>query len=176
MKKVVIIGAGGHAKVIAETILLHDDIELLGFADDNLGQGTVVFENYSVVSSIRELDNWRHRIDVLALGIGNITIRQKIVDQLSADFHWLTVIHPTAVIARNAILNEGITILAQTVIASEVNMGAFTIVDAGTIVDHECQIGSFCHLAIGSLIGSNSHISEATKTEIGQIFPSFSKI
>ena len=175
-KKVIVVGAGGHAKVVADALLCSGEFELLGFADDNVAIGTKILENHEVISTIDGFLSWKNNVDFLALGIGNLVVRSKLVNQLSNDFKWTAVIHPSAVVATSAILGEGVTILANAVVASQAEIEAFAIIDAGVIVDHECRIGKYTHLCIGSLIGSNSSISDNYKTELGQIVPPFSKI
>ncbi len=176
MNKVIVVGAGGHAKVVADALLCTGEFELLGFADDNIAIGTKILGNHEVISTIDGFLSWKNNVDFLALGIGNLALRSKLVAQFSYNFKWAAVIHPSAVVAKSAIIGEGVTILANAVIASQAEIDAFSIIDAGVIVDHECRIGKFAHICIGSLIGSNSSVSDNYKTELGQIVSPFSKI
>ena len=175
-KKVVIVGAGGHAKVVADAILQLEEFELVGFVDANVPMGNLVFNDLKVICTQNDIDSLHGKIDCLAMGIGNLAVRQKLSIELSDTFQWTSVIHPKATVARNCEIGRGAVVLANAVVSSETKIGDFCIIDAGTIVDHEAQIGDFCHLSIGTLVGSNSLIDERTKTELGQIIPPFSKI
>ena len=173
-KRVAIIGAGGHEKVIADAVLKSGEYELVGFVDAKIPRGTVVFGTYSILESQANIHLILPEIDCFIIGIGANEIRKKVVESLPENLEWATVIHPSASIASETIIGKGSIILANSVIGIASVIGEFSIVDAGVVVDHECEIGAFCHLSIGTCVGSNSKISTNTKSEIGQLFQPFS--
>lgn len=176
MKRIVIIGAGGHAKVIAETIDLIDSLQVVGFIDDRIEKGMLIHHTIPVLGSMREINEISNQCDAFIIGIGNNEIRKQIADQWSGKMVFETIIHPKAFVSESASIGSGTVVLAGAVISSQVKVGNQCIVNANVVIDHESIIGEFVHLSIGTLIGSNSKISEYTTTKIGQSVPSFSEI
>lgn len=148
----IVIGAGGHACVVADT-LCAAGMELLGFTDSNpdlwgsrlLGQPVLgddeVLERYSVGDVI------------LANGIGSVDsleMRRRVFARLhQRGFGFATVVHPKAVIAGNVELREGAQIMAGAILQTNVVVQENTIVNSGAIVDHDCRIGTHCHIGPG---------------------------
>lgn len=171
-KRVAIIGAGGHGRVIAECILKSDVYDLIGFVDSNTPLHSVVFGDVKVISSqenILELGS----VDEFIIAIGNSSIRRKIVSEFQGKLKWASVIHPSAVVSTDVKFLEGTIVLANAVVNTGTTIGKFSIIDAGSIIDHDCEIGEFSHIAIGTNVGSNSKLPADTKTEIGQAIKSF---
>jgi sugar O-acyltransferase (sialic acid O-acetyltransferase NeuD family) len=178
MKKgIIIIGAGGHGKVVADAILKANSFELIGFVDANTPIGTTIFSDYKVIERQENVESLINDETMFVLGIGNTQIRENISKQLSSNISWATIIHPSAIIGKDVNIGKGSVVLANVVINIGSKVGDFAIVDSGVIIDHDCEIGNFCHLSIGTVIGSNSNLKSAgLKTELGQVFAPFSSI
>lgn len=176
MTKLVIIGAGGHAKVIAETVSLNAHFELVGFIDDAISVGTIIYKSYSVIGDMSQIGLISQDCDEFVMGIGNNSIRKSIDQTFSGKVNWTSIIHPNAVISETAQIGVGTIVLAGAVINAGVQVGNFCIVNSNVVVDHEATIGSYTHLAIGTLVGSNSIVLPLVKTDIGQAIPSFSTV
>lgn len=173
---IVIIGAGGHGKVIADAIIKAGKYDLKGFVDAKLAVGTKVFGDYEIIESQDNIGALVNSSTRFIIGIGNNAIREKIQKQLASSVSWATVVHPSAVISYNVLIGEGSVVLANAVINADSKVGAFTIVDSGSIIDHECVIGDFSHLSIGTLVGSNCKLSINTKTNLGEVIFPFSEL
>ena len=102
-KKVIIIGASGHGKVIADIVQANGD-EVLGFLDDDIKKKTL-----GVVS-----DHVKYDAEFI-IGIGSSEIRERI-SQLNCK--WYTAVHPAAVISPNAVIGEGTVVMANAVVNS----------------------------------------------------------
>lgn len=175
MKKIGIIGAGGYAQVIAEMLLSSEEWEVVGFFDDFREVGSAVLNQLSVLGTIAILKTDDVKLDGFIIGIGDNQTRMQIAkDYAHLRFH--SVIHPKATVANGAEIGVGSVVLAGSVININATVGAHCIVNSNVVVDHDCKIGSYVHLAIGTLVGSNSSVSAGTKTDIGQIIPTFSEI
>jgi acetyltransferase EpsM len=170
---IVIIGAGGHGKVIADAIIKAGKYDLKGFVDAKLPVGTKVFGDYEIIESQENIGTLINDSTRFIIGIGNNEVRKMIYTQFSNKLAWATVVHPSAVISYNVLIGEGSVVLANSVINADSKVGAFTIVDSGVIVDHECEVGDFSHLTIGTLVGSNSKLKSNLKTDLGQVFNPF---
>lgn len=173
---IVIIGAGGHGKVIADAIVKAGQYNLLGFVDAKLPIGTTVFGDYKIIETQDNIASLMNDSTKFIIGIGNNEVRSKIYTQFANSLAWATVNHPSAVIAGDVKIGEGSVLLANAVVNASSTIGQFTIIDSGVIVDHECAIGSFSHLTIGTLVGSNSKLKSNLKTELGQIIKPFTEI
>lgn len=176
MKKIGIIGAGGHAKVIAETIELMGSLQVVGFIDDKIERGFPVYKHAAVLGTIDELHEIAAQCDAFVIGIGNNEVRKHLSDRWSGTIVFETIIHPKAFVSESASIEPGTVVLAGAVISSHVKIGSQCIVNANVVIDHDSRIGEFVHLSIGTLIGSNSEVRELTTTGIGQAVPSFSQI
>jgi sugar O-acyltransferase (sialic acid O-acetyltransferase NeuD family) len=176
MKKVVIIGAGGHAKVLAETIDLIRDLELVGFIDDQIEKGTLLMGHVQVIGSINDIETISGQCDAFVMGIGNNEIRKQLLDQYSGKMDFETIIHPLSFISGTADIGTGTVVLAGAIIHTNAKVGSCCIINSNVVVDHDCEVGDFTHLAIGTLVGSNSKIGSLLKTDVGQAIPAFSVI
>jgi acetyltransferase EpsM len=173
MKKVVIVGAGGHAQVLADLIGSVGEFSVLGFLDDQIEPGTAISDFGIVLGNVASLTKYTDCLVVL--GIGNNAIRSQLAD-VHASLNWITLIHPKAIVSASAKIGEGTVVLPGAVVAANASIGKHTIVNANVVVDHDASVGDFCHLKIGSMIGSNSTIGNQFATEIGGVIPAFSNI
>lgn len=169
-KDVVIIGAGGHAKVIADIIIKSGD-NLLGFLDDNKEIGTVIIKNtnYAVIGKIEDsIKIYEKNSNVsFIIGIGNNQIR-KIIAEKYNNLNYYTAIHPSAQIAMDVDIEAGTTIMASACINTSAKIGKHCIINTASIVEHDNLISDFVHLSpnvtsCGTVtIGKLSHIGAGT--------------
>ena len=109
MKKIVIVGSGAHGRIVAETIHLLGNHEILGFGDDDPKKANRTLGRYQVHHGWRELP-----ADAYVLAIGINEARQRIFDELTqAGKELATIIHPRAFVSPEAQVNPGTVILAQ---------------------------------------------------------------
>lgn len=142
-------GAGGHGKVVLDT-LQNCGLECHGFIDDRtLGQwaGLPVIQPSSIPSHAQ-----------LHLAIGNSQVREKLAQQL-IQYQFLTIRHPQSSISKSAqVSSDGCLIAAKAVIGPDAKIGNHTIVNHGAIVDHDCIVGDYCHIAPNAVLGGNVRI------------------
>lgn len=164
---VIILGGGGHAKVLVEA-LRTTNIIIVGITDaDPAKQGTAIM-GVPVLgddSVVGQHDPSRVR---LVNGLGSVNIpaaRASLFETFTSQgFSFATVIHPRAIVASDAVLAEGAQIMAGAVIQPGVIIGRNSIVNTGAIVDHDCMIGDHAHLSPGAMlsggvrIGNNTHV------------------
>lgn len=158
MNKLIIIGAGGHGKVIADNAL-KNGYKNIGFIDDNCADTCMGFP---VVGTTGDIENLNDGETDFIIGIGNNTIRQSIAEKY--DVNWVTIIHPSAQIAVSASVGKGTVVMANAVINASATVGAHCIINTGSIVEHDNVIEDYVHLsprvALGGevKIGADSHI------------------
>jgi sugar O-acyltransferase (sialic acid O-acetyltransferase NeuD family) len=162
LKPVIILGAGGHAKVIAD-IVVKSGGQLAGFLDD-----TIAIENpvlgYPVLGKIHELPRFGDEFSFV-IGIGSHLVR-KAIDQ-RYPVNWYTAIHPTASIALGTVIGEGTVIMANAVVNACAHIGRHCIINTGAIVEHDDAIFNYTHLSPNSALGGNVTIDSNVHIGIG---------
>jgi acetyltransferase EpsM len=150
-KEVAVIGAGGHAKVVAST-LLAAGFRVGGFYDDDAEKwGKYIFD-IPVVGSIDELKQTKHALAII--GLGDNKARKKIANELDLD--WVTVVHPFAWVHPDVRLGVGTLVCAGAVVQAGARIGAHTILNTKASVDHDCYVGDYVHIAVAHLAGGAS--------------------
>lgn len=162
-KEVIIIGAGGHGKVVADIIQKSGD-KVRGFLDDNPNLG-VEFSGFPLLGNIGSYK--RFVIYPFVIAIGNAKIRESISKKL-CDVQWYTAIHPDAVIADIDIaIGEGTVIMANAIINAGSKIGKHCIVNSGAIVEHDNTIADFAHISVGAKLAGTVKIGKRTWIGIG---------
>jgi sugar O-acyltransferase (sialic acid O-acetyltransferase NeuD family) len=147
--KLVVIGAGGHAKVVVDTALAAG-WDIVGFVDDRPDARLFNFENLGAVDSFQA-----PRDAKAVVAIGSNKIRQRIAEQLSATLNWATLIHPRAVVSSFATLQAGTVVFAGAVIQTDTMVGQHCIINSSASIDHDCTIADFCHVAPNAVLTGN---------------------
>ena len=143
LKRLAIIGAGGHGKVIADMAVLNGYEEIV-FLDDN--KSVTEYAGYPVIGRCGEAEGIAADITV---GIGNSDVRKKIFESLGKG-RMVTLIHPDAVVAKGTVIGAGSVVMAGVVINPGVVIGKGCIVNTCSSIDHDCKVGDFVHIAVGS--------------------------
>lgn len=162
-QQVIIIGASGHGKVVADTILQSGD-HVYGFLDDNLELGDS-FIGFPVLGTVDRFENYPDAKFVVA--IGNAKIRESIVEKL-AGVSWYTAIHPRAVISSlDTSIGEGTVVMADAVINAGTKIGNHCIINTGAVVEHDNRIEDFVHVSVGAKLAGTVHVGKGTWIGIG---------
>ncbi|HFI0306653.1 TPA: acetyltransferase [Streptococcus suis] len=158
MKKLAIIGASGHGKVVADIAQKNGYTEIV-FLDDYATGECAGYPIIGTSSLINELTG-----HTFIVAIGNAKIREKLQLQLE-NKSVATLIHPNAVISRRVLIKEGTVVMAGAIINSDVTIGKGCIINTGASVDHDCTVGDYVHVSVGAhvagtvAIGSHAWIS-----------------
>lgn len=154
-ERVIIIGAGGHGKVVADIVRARGDV-VVGFLDDDPGK-----EN--VLGPVSSAENYPDCSFVIA--IGNNKARKRVEAELPA--RWYTAVHPTAVISPSAVIGTGTVVMANAVVNAQAVLGAHCIVNTAAVVEHENVLAGFVHISPNAALGGNVHVGECTHVGIG---------
>lgn len=157
---IIILGAGGHAKVIADILLLRGE-SFIGFLDDN-AVGTTL--NYPILGKISDVVNYSEYCSFI-IGIGNNETRRTIAGQYNVK--WRTAVHPTAIVARDVNIAEGSVVMAGAVINPSASIGKHSIINTSAVVEHDNRIGSFVHIAVGAKLGGLVSVGDDSWVGIG---------
>jgi sugar O-acyltransferase (sialic acid O-acetyltransferase NeuD family) len=166
MSGVIILGAGGHAKVIAD-ILISQGTQVRGFLDDDSKLWGETRLGLPVLGAIDP--HFEYEPDGLIIGIGDNLVRRSIAQRLSAQPQrmWRNALHPQATIARSAQLGRGIVVGAGAVVNPDSVLGDHVIINTGATVDHDCAIGDFVHVAPGAHLAGGVMVGEGALIGIG---------
>lgn len=168
MEKIILVGAGGHAKTVVDTIERFGKYEIAGFlAPEPIKKE--IYRGYTVIGCDEDMGmvfNLGIRKAVLAVGfIGNSDLRCRLYKKYKqCGFEFPVIIDPAAVVAKDAVIGEGTYIGRNAVINAEAKIGICCIINTAAIVEHECEIRDFSHIACAGvlcgnvIIGSNTFI------------------
>ena len=165
VKPIIIIGAGGHAKVLADAVIKSGE-KLLGFLDDTV-TGEVI-GGYSVLGIVADCERYADQARFV-IGIGNNAVRRCIAEQYALE--WATVIHPSAQIGLCVALAEGTVVLANAVINSHATVGRHSIINAAALVDHDAVVGDFVHLSSHATLCGAAKVGENAVIGAGAVVP-----
>lgn len=155
MKQLLIIGASGHGKVVADIAELNGYGSIL-FFDDN--DSLRKCGKYPVVG--KSLDISRYDGDVI-VAIGNAKIREQLLEKFS-DRNVPILIHPNATIASTVKIGMGTVVMAGAVINADAVIGKGVIINTCSSVDHDCIIDNYSHISVGAHVAGTVHISDRT--------------
>lgn len=162
MNKVVILGASGHAKVIADIILKSRD-ELIGFLDDNTALPSQII-GYPYLGKITHYEKYADEC-CFVIGIGSNRIRKKIAESMNVN--WYTAIHPSAQIAIDTVISEGTVVMANAVINTSAVIGKHCIINTGAVIEHDNAIGDYVHISPNVSLCGNVNIGDLTHIGAG---------
>jgi sugar O-acyltransferase (sialic acid O-acetyltransferase NeuD family) len=150
-RHIAIIGAGGHAEVVASVIVAAGDCVAGFYADVPSIWGTVI-AGAPVIGPVSEIASARcsHAI----IGIGANAARRKFAEEL--DMEWATVIHPFSWVHPEVPIGPGSVICAGVIVQPGAHIGAHVILNTKASVDHHCRVGNYAHIAVAHLAGGAS--------------------
>lgn len=165
MNNLVIVGASGHGKVIA------DIAEKLGYTDIVFLDDNNAVKNcgkYSVVGA--SCDAMRYSSFDFIVGIGNAEIRKRIQEELiGKGVHIVTLIHPKTVIAPDVSLGIGTVVMAGAIINPGSTIGNGCIINTGATIDHDNNIADYVHVSVGSHLAGTVSVGTGTWVGAGAI-------
>ena len=167
--RLMILGAGGHARVVANLALVGDDFEIVSAADDRPDSLGEDLGGVTVTHCFDSMDTWRTEgFTHVALGIGDNRKRAALFDRTqAAGLTPATLIHPTAILDRPEGIDMGTIICAGCVLGTGARLGRGVILNTGAIVDHESVVGDFAHIAPGAAVAGRVRIGARAMIGIG---------
>lgn len=169
LKKIVLIGGGGHAKVVLDAISEQKTFRVHGIIDNKLKKGSSLC-GIRVIGGDEALPGVFKkgvRSAFIAVGsVGNCATRKRIYKNLKRIGFELPVIkHPKAVISKSASLGEGTFVAARVAINPDVKIGTNAIINTTSSIDHDCVIGDYVHVAPGAILSGG--VTVGAETHIG---------
>jgi sugar O-acyltransferase (sialic acid O-acetyltransferase NeuD family) len=165
---IILIGGGGHAKVVIETCR-YLGRTVLGFTDPDVSRpecfGIKRLGDDAVLAAYGPADV------ELANGIGSVSLPLRRAERFrhfrERGFRFASVIHPSAIIAESARLGEGVQVMAGVVIQPSARLGDNVLVNTRASIDHDTVVGDHTHIGPGAVLCGNVHLGEACHVGAG---------
>ncbi|QWI13769.1 acetyltransferase [Bacillus mycoides] len=166
-KKLLIIGAGGHGKVIADIALKMNKWEYISFLDDS--EDVKASMGIEIIDKSTSFSKYIRNYDFF-VGIGNNSIREKIQEQLESLGASIPIlIHPTAIIGEQVFLGVGTVVMAGAVINCCTKIGKGCIINTASTIDHDNVIEDYAHISPGAKLAGTVKIGRSTWLGIGSV-------
>jgi UDP-N-acetylbacillosamine N-acetyltransferase len=186
MKRLLILGAGGYGRTVAE--LAEEQFDEIAFLDDNAtlnfleqtehntvkqsdftGEGAKAAD-WPVLGTCETYTAWREAYPWAYPAFGNNALRAAWMEKLrQAGFAVPTLVHPRAWVSRSACIESGAVVLALAAVGAHARVGEGAIVNVGAIADHDSRIGRCAHLAPGAIVKAGAWVNDEIKIESGQL-------
>ncbi|TKH00645.1 acetyltransferase [Peribacillus simplex] len=167
MNPIVVIGEGGHGKVIQDIISIGKVYKVIAILDDKY---TETIESNSILFGpvVYAKEIIKNMKVEFIIAIGNNDIRKSIADSLTeAGVKFAVVIHPAASVSPTVHIDEGTVVMAGSVINADVTIGRHAIINSGAIVEHDNRIGNYVHISPGVILTGNVEIGEGSHIGAG---------
>tara|TARA_B100000519_G_scaffold196672_1_gene203341 strand:+ start:1276 stop:1887 length:612 start_codon:yes stop_codon:yes gene_type:complete len=168
MDKILLIGAGGHARSCIDVIEELNQFEIAGLVEKDESM-TNVNLGYPVIGTDDSLDKLRKNYDYALVTIGQIKspeIRIKLYQLLKdLDFTLPAIISPKAYVSKHAQIGKGSIVMHGSIVNANAKIGKNCIINNHSLIEHDAIIGDHCHIATGAII--NGEVSVGHETFIG---------
>jgi sugar O-acyltransferase (sialic acid O-acetyltransferase NeuD family) len=161
MNRLIIIGAGGHGKVIADAALKNGYANIC-YIDDH-ATGDVM--GFPIIGTSADIERLNAGGTDFIIGIGNNAVRKAIAEKYNVN--WVSIVHPSAQIAFNAEIGKGTVVMANAVVNACATVGEHCIINTGAIVEHDNVIENYAHISPNVALGGTVRIGELTHIGIG---------
>lgn len=166
-KRLLIVGAGGHGRSVAEAVLSSDQYQLVGFVDDVKTPAAEIWGR-RVLGPTTSFAEYHGRADAVIVAIGNNQLREELhVRLMNSEFEFATVIHPQSIVSSTALVGPGCAVMAGAIIGVEATLGEGVIVNCGAVVDHHCTIEDFGHLGTNACMAGGAVLGRGAWMQAG---------
>lgn len=165
--RLLVVGAGGHGRSVAEAADLTGLFTIAGFLDDSLPVGTTVL-NAPVLGPVATMADHHHVCDQVIVAIGNNAVRESLMQQLTnAGFEFATVVHWRAFVSPSSMLGEGTALMAGAIVGTEARLGRGSIINCGAVVDHHATVEDFGHLGVNASMAGGTVLGHGAWMQAG---------
>ena len=166
-KHLIIVGAGGHARVVIDAAELQG-FNILGIVDINYHKQEETIINYKVIGGVSELEHFDRKDTKVFIAIGDAKERALYFEEAKKmGFSIPKIIHPTAILSKYITIGDGVFVNSGVILNAEIIIGENAVVNTGAILDHEVHLGKHSHIAPGCKIGGRVKIEDFTFIGIG---------
>jgi len=165
LAELIIIGMGGHSKVVSDIARING-YKILGYLDDNEPVG-VNRELY--LGRVETLPTWVRNSVSFIIAIGNNLVRKAIAEKYEGlNIDYVKLIHPAAIIGSKVEILSGTVVMPGAIINAHTKIGEHVIINTSAVVDHDCKIGDFAHIAQGAVLAGGVAVESCGHVEVGE--------
>jgi UDP-perosamine 4-acetyltransferase len=165
---VVIVGAGGHGKVVLEILRAAGQHKPVGFLDADPALAGANVAGLPVLGYLNVLPKIRPKAKGAIVAIGDNRVRQGYARKLiEAGFDLVSAIHPSAVVSPSAILGHNVVVAPNAVVGTGAKIGHSAIINTSAVVDHECIVGEGAHICPMAALAGRVQIGEGAFVGLG---------
>jgi UDP-perosamine 4-acetyltransferase len=165
---VLIIGAGGHGKVVLDILRAAGEVNPVGFIDADASLAGTTVAGVEVIGGPNLLPKLRKKYEYAIVAIGDNRARRRYASAArDTEFELINAIHPSASVSTSATLGKNVVIAAGAVVCTEAEIADSVIVNTSAVVDHECVIADAAHIAPGALLAGRVRIGEEAFVGLG---------
>ena len=161
--KLIILGAGGHGKVVADIANQTRKYSNIFFLDDNSKDEKVIGKCSEYLSF---KDSNVEMYPVFGNNLGRIEWEEKIE---KAGIKLAKIIHPLAYVSPTAEISAGCVIMPYAIVNTNTKLKKACIINIGAILDHDCTLEEGCHLAPGAIVKGENHLPKGMKVDSGEV-------
>lgn len=166
-RSLLILGAGGHGKVVLDVAESMKCYETIHFLDDGKEVGEEVL-GHKVVGKISECHLYSRNYTDAIVALGNNEIRLKLTNKLeNLGYHIPILIHSASVVSQYTNIMEGTVIMPQAVVNADAKIGKACIINTGAIIEHDCIVGDGSHIAYRAVLGGGAKVGCEVLVDIG---------
>ena len=168
MNKLLIIGAGGHGKVVADAAQAMKNWEHIAFIDRRYAAGERQCLGFPIIGDDSILKQCLADFSHLIVAIGDNSLRYQLQQRgQSLGFTIATIIHPTSTVSSRAKIGCGTVILANAVINADAQIGAAGIINTAAVIEHDCKLEQGVHISPNASLAGNVSVGEYSWIGIG---------
>lgn len=170
LMEVVIIGAGGHGRVVLDILRAVGQYQPIGFIDANYaGMADKTIADLQVLGDIKLLPRLRDQnISRAIIAIGDNQTRLLMAQiLLEQGFELVNAIHPASHLSSGITIGKNVVISAGAIVGTQTTLADSTIINTGAVVDHECQIGRGVHIAPAAALAGRVRVEEGAFVGLG---------
>jgi UDP-perosamine 4-acetyltransferase len=166
---VVIVGAGGHGKVVLDILRGGGAYRVAGYLDADTTLAHTEVGGVPVLGQVNLLPKLRHqKIRAAIIAIGDNRVRASYAKLVAAaGLEMISAIHPAASVSPTAQIGTNTVIAAGALVCTEVKLGDSVIVNTGAVIDHECEVGEASHICPGVVLAGRVRVGEGAFVGLG---------
>lgn len=161
MKKIILIGGGGHCKSVIDVIEQEGKFKIKGIVDKSELMGSKIL-GYSVIGTDSDLKNLAGKYEYALITVGQINsslIRRKLYNQaLKVGFKFPTIVSPNAYVSKHSKIGNGTVVMNNAFVNANSFIGDNCIVNSKALIEHDCVVSDHCHISTNAIINGGVHI------------------
>jgi len=161
MKKIILIGGGGHCKSVIDVIEEEKQFEICGIVDKPENIGSYVL-GYEVIAADDDLQKLANRFKYALVTVGQIKspdLRIKLFNLASkAGFSLPSIISPKAYVSKHSSIANGVVVMHHAIVNANTTIGDNCIINSKALIEHDCEVAEHCHISTNATINGGSKV------------------